>query len=86
MILIGFAFMFLVWPYIGDWFAPAIQKWVAMGMMLICILPLIIWEVVFPPSIDITAYSKSVDYEFRDSGYAEEFAELNQDAEWVKIE
>ena len=57
-----------------------------MGMFIISILPLVAWEIFFPPAFDITAYKESVDYEFRDRDYAHDFAELNSDAEWVKIE
>ena len=57
-----------------------------MGFVIVCLAPYILWETYFPPSIDITAYSESVDYEFRDSDYAYSFAALNEDAEWVKVE
>ena len=56
-----------------------------MGLSLVCLAPYILWEIFFPPAIDITAYSESIDYEFRDSDYAFDFAELNDDAEWVRI-
>lgn len=79
-------FLFLAWPYLNDLVARPLRKWVAMALMLVCLCPYFLWEVFFPPSIDITAYSESVDYEFRDADYAYEFAELNGDAEWVKIE
>ena len=56
-----------------------------MGLILVCLAPYILWEMFFPPAIDITAYSESIDYEFRDPDYAFDFAELNDDAEWVRI-
>ena len=34
---------------------------------------------------NVTACSDSVDYEFRDEDLAFEFAQLNDDAEWVKV-
>ena len=83
---IAAGFMFFVWPYVDDLVARPIRKWVAMALILVCMAPHILWEILFPPSIDITAYSESVDYEFRDREYAYEFAALNDDAEWVKIE
>jgi len=79
-------FMVFVWPNIDDFVATAIRKWVAMGLIFVCLAPYLLWETFFPPSIDITAYTESVDYEFRDSDYASDFAALNDDAEWVKIE
>jgi hypothetical protein len=48
-----------------------------MGIALICLVPWLAWETVFPPPIDLTAFSETVDYEFRDPEYAEEFMELN---------
>lgn len=83
---VAVAFLFFVWPYLEDFIARPIRRWVSMGLILVCLAPYIFWEMFFPPSIDITAYSKSVDYEFRDPDYAYEFAALNDDAEWVKIE
>ncbi len=77
--------MFLVWPHVEDLVARPVRKWVAVAMMIVCVSPWFIWELLFPPSIDITAYSKSVDYEFKDPEYADEFVELNSDAEWVKV-
>ena len=78
-------FLFFVWPHIENFIARPIRKWVAMGLILVCLAPYILWEMFFPPAIDITAYSESIDYEFRDSDYAFDFAELNDDAEWVRI-
>ena len=83
--IIALAFLFLIWPYVEDLVARPIRKWVALGLCLICLAPYIAWEIFFPPSFEITAYAKSIDYEFRDEEYAMEFAELNDDAEWVEI-
>ena len=84
-IMIAALFLFFVWPYLEGAVAPSLRKWVAMGLILICLAPLFIREVLWPPAICITAFKDSVDYEFRDGDYAEEFAELNEDAEWVKL-
>jgi hypothetical protein len=54
-----------------------LKRWLAMSIALISLLPWIAWETVFPPPIDLTAFSDTVDYEFRDPEYAEEFMELN---------
>jgi len=83
---IAAAFMFFVWPHLDDFVARSIRKWVAMGLILVCLAPYFLWEVLFPPSIDITAYPDKVDYEFRDPEYAYEFAALNEDADWVKVD
>jgi hypothetical protein len=80
------AFMFFVWPYLNDFVARSIRKWVALALIIVCLLPWFLWDTIFPPSIDITAYRDNVDYEFRDADYAYEFAALNEDADWVKVE
>ena len=82
---IAAAFMFFAWPYIDDFVARSIRKLVAVVLILVCLAPYFLWELFFPPSIDITAFSDSVDYEFRDEEYAYEFAALNEDAEWVEV-
>ena len=56
-----------------------------MGMILLCSAPYFLWEVFFPPTIDITAFKDSVDYEFADEDYAHDFAMLNGEAEWVDV-
>lgn len=53
------------------------KRWLTLGIALLCLLPLIVWETLFPPPLDLTAYSNTVDYEFRDAEYATEFAALN---------
>lgn len=78
--------LWIVWPMFEDIVPRAVRKWAAMGIGLICLSPLILTQVFFPPAFEITAFSDSVDYEFRDSQLAYEFADLNDDAEWVKIE
>jgi len=78
--------MFFVWPLVTDFIPEAIRRWVAVGLILICLLPLFLFSIFNPPAFDITAYSESVDYEFRCADYAKSFAELNEDAEWVKME
>lgn len=57
-----------------------LEGWLMMGTALVCLLPWYLWEIFFPPPFDMTAYADSVDYEFRDAEYAEEFALLNKAA------
>jgi hypothetical protein len=77
--------IWVVWPFVSNQVPRAVQKWVIMGLALICLLPYFLYQTFFPPPFDITAHGDSVDYEFRDPDMANEFAELNQDAKWVKI-
>lgn len=63
-----------VWPFFDDFVARAIRKWLAMGLILVCLVPYFVWETFFPPAIDITAYPERVSYEFRDHEYARDFA------------
>jgi len=55
-----------------------LKPWLALGIALVCMLPCFSWEVFSPRPIDLTAFRETVDYEFRDARYAEEFAALNQ--------
>ena len=56
-----------------------------MGLVIVCVLPQAIYNVVHAPPFDMTAYSDSVDYEFASIDDAIEFAALNSNAEWVKV-
>ena len=84
-LVIAALFMIFLWPHIDDFVTDALRKWVALGLILFCLMPYFVWEVFWPPAIDITAFKDSVDYEFRSSDYAHDFAEMNEDAEWVNI-
>ncbi len=55
-----------------------LKKWLVLGIALLCLLPVVLWETFFPRPFDMTAFTNTVDYEFRDAAYAEEFAMLNQ--------
>ena len=85
VLALSFAFMWLVWPHIKEFVAIPFRPWVAVSLILVCVSPYFLWGVFFPPCIDVTAYRESVDYEFHSAEYAYEFADLNQDAAWVKI-
>ena len=50
---------------------------IAMGAVLLLMTPLFVWSALHPLPFDVTGYSKSIDYEFRDPVYALEFALLN---------
>lgn len=53
------------------------KAWLMMGIALVCLLPLFVWETIFPKPFDMTATAEKVDYEFRDRDYATRFAALN---------
>jgi hypothetical protein len=58
-----------------------LSGWAKRGVIALIVamstLPLILWNVFRPPPFDVTAFVESVDYDFRDSLYATEFAKLN---------
>lgn len=54
-----------------------LRKWLILGAVIVCLSPWFVLQMVFPPPIDLTAYTDSVEYEFRDPEYAAEFAALN---------
>lgn len=53
------------------------RKLICLGGALLALLPWLVWQAIFPAAVDMTAYEKTIDYEFRDRDYAEEFAALN---------
>ena len=61
-------------------FRKPFYRTLAMGIGLACMAPYFFWETFFPPPIGLTAHSDSVDYEFLDEAYADDFLELNQQA------
>lgn len=63
--------------YLFGWYDGPFRKWLLTAVAVACLLPLILLEVFHPPAADLTAYADTVDYEFADRGYAEEFAALN---------
>jgi hypothetical protein len=79
------AALWLIWPYFKDSVPRGLHKWVMMGLALACLLPQLIFEVLFAKPFDMTAYADSVDYEFTSQDYAVEFATMNSDAECVKV-
>ena len=83
--LISLAYFF-VWPLVPNNLEPETRKWILLGIGIVCLLPQIAYELVFPHPFSITAHKDSVDYEFREKVMADEFAALNRDAEWVKVE
>ena len=85
IMIIAAGVMFFIWPRLDEIVNLELRKWVAMGLILLCSTPYFLWEVIFPAPIDVTAYKDSVDYEFADARYAEDFADLNYDADWIEI-
>ena len=59
----------------GPW-----RRWLLMIAALLFLLPLMVFEIFLAPIVDMTAKLKTVDYEFKNADYADEFAEIN-DAE-----
>jgi hypothetical protein len=75
----------IVWPKVADFVPRAARKWAMAGLALLGVLPQLIYELYFPKPFDITAYTESVDYEFGDHELAVDFAMINLDAAWVKV-
>ncbi|MCC6125616.1 MAG: hypothetical protein IT426_11680 [Pirellulales bacterium] len=80
-----YAAFWLAVPLLPEGIPRSIKKWAVMGIVLLCLLPQIIYEVFFPKPFDITAYPDSVDYEFANKELVGDFVVLNRDAEWVKV-
>lgn len=82
---IAIAVYWCIWPYFRGLVAPSIRKWVFTALALLCLFPKFVIESFFAMPFALTAYAKSIDYEFSSVEYACDFAALNNDAEWVKI-
>jgi hypothetical protein len=55
-------------------------KWAIIGLALLALVPMYVWALFHPPLLDLTAYSKTVDFDFRSAAYAKEFEALNTPA------
>ncbi len=77
--------LWLIWPHLEDAIPRELRKWVFLVLALTCLAPQLVFEVYFARPFDVTAYADSVDYEFASHDYATDFAMLNGDAEWVKV-
>lgn len=53
------------------------KRWIMIGIALTAAMPYAIWESFYPRVFDMTAYSSTVDYEFKNAEYAGDFARLN---------
>lgn len=84
-IIIALAVYWCIWPYFKHLVVAALRKWVFAALALVCLFPKFIVQVFFAMPFAITAKAKSIDYEFASLEYACDFAVLNKDAEWVKI-
>ncbi len=83
--MVAWAVFVWIWPNIKDSVPPGVHKWAYIGIVFLCLMPMLWIEVFYPPPFSVTAYSHSVDYEFRSVRYALEFAAWNRMAPWVKI-
>lgn len=88
-LLLAFVFIYvafwILWPMFAAQVPHAIRRWVKIAFAVGCCSPVIIYEVFFPKPFGITAFAESVDYEFLDELAAYEFAQENENADWVKI-
>jgi hypothetical protein len=50
---------------------------VCFGFVCVGLIGLVIWELVNPPPFKIEVGAAKVQYQFRDRGYAQDFAKLN---------
>ena len=53
------------------------KKYIIAAFVLILLIPYILWETFVPRFFDMTVYTDTVTYEFKDKAYADEFASLN---------
>lgn len=53
------------------------KRWLIMGIGLVALAPVFVWQLISPPAIELTAWKSRVDLEFKSREFASEFAELN---------
>ena len=74
-----------IWPFFKEFVPHGLRKWAMMGIAIACLIPLLVLEFFYAPPAQVTAYTDSVDYEFASYDYATDFAAMNHDAAWTKL-
>ena len=69
--------VFLALGALGSYDGP-FKKPLGIGGALLALVPWILVEVLWPPVFDITVFRDTVDYEFADADYADEFEAMNR--------
>ncbi len=77
-LILAFVVLAIIAPLITPHVPASSRKWVMMIALLVCMSPFFVWETFFPPAFEMTAFSDTVDYEFRDEDYAIQFQLLNR--------
>ena len=81
-ILILLCWLF-VWPLMVDVPRP-VRKWALILTGLVCLTPVFAWDIFWPRAFDMIASKKTITYEFKNVDSAQEFIELNLDAEFLE--
>ncbi|MFB3891986.1 MAG: hypothetical protein ACE15C_08180 [Phycisphaerae bacterium] len=53
------------------------RKWAAIGLALLMLVPLFLWQAIWPMAVQITSDRSTVEFQFTDPEYAEEFSASN---------
>lgn len=64
--------------YLLQWYKGPFRKWFIGGIVLLFIIPVFLWETIWPKVINVNIRPDKVIYEFQNHEYAEKFLELNQ--------
>lgn len=77
-LIVATAISFGLRPYVVPWLPiRSVRSIVMMGLFVLGTIPtLVLWRF-FPPAFELLVDSDEIDYEFKDSRYAEDFVELN---------
>ena len=81
-ILIGLCWLF-VWPLLDN-IPRSLRRWAFLLSGVACLSPVFLWEMFWPPAFDMTATKKSITYEFKNMNTAQEFIQLNLDADFIE--
>ena len=85
-ILIAILAVVVLWSPIAQALPPGTRRLARLGIILVCLAPVIAYEVFCPRAFEVTPYSESVDYEFSSQSQALAFAAANCHAPWVEID
>ena len=74
---------FVVWPQL-DGVPRSIRRWAVMLSGIASMSPVFLWDMFWPPAFDMLANKKTITYEFKNIDTAQEFIELNFDADFLE--
>lgn len=82
VLVVGGSAAIIVASWLLGWYRGPFRLWLGVGLSLVLMMPYFLWEAFMPRPFDMTATTKTVDYTFRDEGYADHFRLVNLASEF----